>query len=184
MRKVNWKFVVLAFAAVVAVSGGVYAGSSWLINGGASAGDAAGPVYPPASTADGCYSTCGGEIPWPFQVSNQAVELSDGERYLLIGSVEIISGRPLFSVDLAKHPWLATAKRRENPRYILEGPTEYWKAFEGKRLRLVCTAIWNAVQDTDTHRYRMEVMLQSLADPAILAGGAAEAGPIQSSQER
>lgn len=118
---------------------------------------------------DGCYSSCGGEIPWPFQVSNQAVELSDGEKYLLIGTVEIRANRAFFVVDLVRHPWLSTAKRREYPGYILQGTTDYWKAYEGKRIRLVSTANWSVVQDTVTHDFKMEVMLASLADPAVVA---------------
>jgi hypothetical protein len=161
MRNVNWKFAAWAFAVIVAISGGVYASV------GMRSGDNG---VPPPTGFDGCFTSCGGEIPWPFQVSNQAVELSDGERYLLMGRVEIINDRPFFVVDLVKHPWLNTAKRRDNPRYVLEGAVEYWKAYAGKRIRLVSMAEWQTVQDvSNLHGYRVEVTLQSLADPAIIA---------------
>ena len=171
MKKMNWKFAAWAFAAVAAVSGGVYASSGWrsLDDGGAAS----------TGTFEGCYSSCGGEIPWPFQVSNQAVELSDGEKYLLMGTVEIRNSRAYFIVDLVKHPWLATAKRRENPAYLLEGSTDYWKAYEGKRIRLVSTATWATSQDVGTRAYAVTVSLQSLADPAVVAEKAegSEKGP-------
>ncbi len=165
MKKVNWKFAAWAFAAVAAISGGVYASGGWhaLDDGGAATGTR------PSGPFEGCYSSCGGEIPWPFQVSNQAVELSDGEKYLLMGTVEILHGRAFFVVDLVKHPWLATAKRRENPRYMLQGATDYWKGYEGKRIRLVSTAAWSMSQDVATREYTLAISLHSLADPAIVA---------------
>jgi len=125
------------------------------------------PASTPARSGEGCYSTCGGEVPWPFQVSNQAVELSEGERYLLLGKVVIQNNRAYFEVDLIKHAWLSTAKRRQNPRYALEGDTKYWAAYEGKRIRLVSTAQWVVVQDTASHEFRVEVTLSSLTDPAV-----------------
>ena len=182
MRKLNWNFALWAFAAVAAVSGGVYASTSWrsLDDGGA----------PTAGPFEGCYSSCGGEIQWPFQVSNQAVELSDGEKYLLMGTVEIRNNRAFFVVDLVKHPWLATAKRRDNPSYVLRGATDYWNGYEGKRIRLTSTAEWTVVQDLENRELRMEVILSSLADPAVVAdkneknpapaqdSGASGSGPI------
>jgi hypothetical protein len=97
------------------------------------------------------------------------VELSDGERYLLLGKVVIDGGRAYFEVDLTKHAWLATTKRKQNPRYVLEGSVDYWAAYSGKRIRLVSTAQWAVVQDVTNHDLKVEVVLQSLADPAITA---------------
>jgi hypothetical protein len=123
----------------------------------------------PASGADaeGGYSTCGGEIPWPFQVSNQAVELADGERYLLMGSVEVTDGKAYFLVDLQKHAWLAGSRRKANPRYPLKGDETYWLQYAGKRVRLVAMAKWIVFRDPAMRGYRVDVILQSLADPAV-----------------
>ena len=60
------------------------------------------------SSEDGCFSTCGGEIPWPFQTANQVAELADGERYVLMGRVILHSAEARFDVDLAHHTWLAS----------------------------------------------------------------------------
>jgi len=123
----------------------------------------------PQQPMDGCYSNCGGEVPWPFEVSNQLVELSDGERYLLIGTVEMIAGRPYFAVDLSKHSWLGNQARRQNPRYPLSGNTEYWLRFMGKRIRLVGMARWVVVREIESRQFRVEVTLSSLAVPAVLS---------------
>jgi hypothetical protein len=153
--KISW--VLGVFALLVGVSSAVYALQDPPATGS------------PVRQGEGCYSTCGGEIPWPFQVSNQAVELSDGERYLLLGKVVIQNNRAYFEVDLVKHAWLSTARRRQNPLYVLEGDTKYWSAYEGKRIRLVSTAQWAVVQDAGSHEFKVEVVLSSLADPAVTA---------------
>lgn len=133
---------------------------------------------PPASVGNqpvgGCYSTCGGDVPWPLEVSNQQVELADGARYLLIGTVEMNAGRAYFIVDLAKQPWLSNPRRRQNPRYPLSGNVEYWEAYAGKRVRIAGMAQWSVVREVDARQYRVDVVLRSLADPAVLVPGAEE----------
>jgi len=61
-----------------------------------------------------------GDVPTPF-VSNEKVELADGETYTLIGRFVIREGNLWFQVDLDAHPWLANQKRKEFPFYRVIG---------------------------------------------------------------
>lgn len=128
----------------------------------------------PPQPVGGGYSTCGGDVPWPLELSNQQVELADGARYLLIGTVEINAGRAYFLVDLAKQAWLSNPKRRQNPRYPLLGNVEYWEAYSGKRVRIAGIAQWNVLREIGTRQHKVEVFLRSLADPAVLVPGTDE----------
>jgi hypothetical protein len=116
---------------------------------------------------DNCFSTCGGEIPWPFQASNQVVELANEERYVLMGSIEFRDGFPRFVVDLEEHPWLATAQRKLDPSYRLLGTLEYWKRFESKRIQLRAVARWLPVSTPGNAL--VEVALDSLVEPAVVS---------------
>jgi hypothetical protein len=116
------------------------------------------------SDEDGCFSTCGGEIPWPFQTSNQVVELADGERYVLMGEVVYLRGIPYLIVDLDAHPWLATARRRQDPSYPLMGSGAYWKQYVGRRIQLRAVARWVVSAGGE-----VSVLLESLTDPAVVS---------------
>jgi hypothetical protein len=81
-----------------------------------------------------------GHSPDPLTVFNQHVELADGELYLLRGRVVLASekvargGRklqPYLELDTDAHPWLAGARRKASPYYMIEGTTAYWRAFSG-----------------------------------------------------
>jgi hypothetical protein len=61
-----------------------------------------------------------GDVPTPF-VSNEKVELADGEIYTLIGRFVIREGNLWFQVDLEAHPWLANQKRKDFPFYRVIG---------------------------------------------------------------
>jgi hypothetical protein len=125
----------------------------------------------------GCYSTCGGDVPWPFELSNQTAELADGERYLLFGRVEIQGGQAYFVVDLARHPWLASAKRKRNPKYqLISGDLAYWQTYLGRSLRVAARARWQIIESLKgaSKTHKIEVMLESFADPAVLRGGSTQ----------
>lgn len=116
---------------------------------------------------ENCFSTCGGEIPWPFQASNQVVELANDERYVLMGFIEFRDGLPRFVVDLEEHPWLATAQRKVDPSYRLLGTLEYWKRFEFKRIQVRAIARWLPVSNSGSSI--VEVALDSLTEPAVVS---------------
>ncbi len=115
---------------------------------------------------DTCFSTCGGEIPWPFSASNQVVELSNGDRYVLMGWVNFRNGNPRFAVDLEEHPWLANSRRKLDPSYSLLGAPSYWRAYEGQKIQL--RAVAKVVTAEDQGRIVLEITLQSLTDPAVV----------------
>jgi hypothetical protein len=160
MNQLKLKWALGMFLAAAAVSGAVY--------GWDDVEQFQGPQNPTsgASAGEG-FSTCGGEIPWPFQVSNQAVELADGERYLLMGEIEVVEDKAFFIVDLERHAWLNGARRKANPRYPLKGNATDWSKYAGKRVRLVAMAKWIVFRDPAMRGYRVDVILQSLADPAV-----------------
>ncbi|NDD91734.1 hypothetical protein EBZ37_06590 [bacterium] len=123
----------------------------------------------PTAPDENCFSTCGGEIPWPFQLSNQTVELADGDKYVLMGRVVIKNGSPRFVVDLERHPWLANSQRKVDSSYPLVGSVEYWKRYEDKLLQLRAQARW--VPNTSGQAPYVDVTLSSLADPAVMREG-------------
>ena len=47
---------------------------------------------------------------------------------------------PWFWVDLAKHPWLASQKRQQNPFYRLAGTRDQWREYNEKVIQLTCFA--------------------------------------------
>ncbi|MDR3606493.1 MAG: hypothetical protein P4M08_03830 [Oligoflexia bacterium] len=93
----------------------------------------------------------GGEIPTPFTLSNQHVELADGEQYELIG--QVVSGARLsdslpydaaqawFQPDFNAQPWLASQARLANPGYPMENaPWSSWTIYSQKAVRLTVVA--------------------------------------------
>ena len=166
MNPLKLKWALGMFLAVATVSGGVY---GW---------DDMEEIQGPATGANAGegFSTCGGEIPWPFQVSNQAVELADGERYLLMGQIDVVDEKAYFVVDLERHAWLKGARRKANPRYPLKGESINWSKYAGKRVRLVAMAKWIVYRDPAMRGYRVDVILQSLAEPAVASRPGAGAG--------
>ena len=117
------------------------------------------------SSEDGCFSTCGGEIPWPFQTANQVVELADGERYVLMGRVLLIGSEPHFVVDLNQHPWLANSRRRADSSYPLAGTASYWRRYNGRRVQLRAVARWLYIESVGS----TDILLESLSDPAVVS---------------
>jgi hypothetical protein len=105
----------------------------------------------------------GGEIPTPFS-SNQKVELADGEIYSLVGTVKLYGGEAYFEIDFAQHPWLASAKRQSSPYYALSNPIDYWRKFEGAKLRLSVEAQGEIVLGQEAGP-RYSIRLQLLAEP-------------------
>jgi hypothetical protein len=80
----------------------------------------------------------GGEVPIPFEDSNQRVELADGEIYTLIGRVRFQLDTPYLEVDLGQHPWLANSKRKLSPVYPIDVSPSLpvdWKVLEGKLVK-------------------------------------------------
>ena len=107
-----------------------------------------GPAYWNRCKGDQCGASGGGggEIPTPFDAFNQRAELADGEDYLLVGrviieNVSVEGSRAYFEVDLDQHRWLASAKRKADPRYPLEGSVGFWKLYRGLRIKLPCLAV-------------------------------------------
>jgi hypothetical protein len=84
----------------------------------------------------------GGGVPSPFgETANRRVELADGEMYTLQGKVIFDANDvPWFWVDLAKHPWLASQKRQQNPFYRLAGTRDQWREYNEKVIQLTCFA--------------------------------------------
>jgi hypothetical protein len=82
----------------------------------------------------------GHDVPTPFQIYNQTVELADRVSYLLYGKVVFAADLPFFEVDLSAHRWLANPQRRDLPLYPLEGLAAYWRRFENAHVRLSVVA--------------------------------------------
>jgi len=73
--------------------------------------------------------------------SNHKVELADGELYTLEGRILVDADGSLYlNVDLRKHPWLANAKRVQNPYYRIAGNAAQWQQYVGRTILLVATA--------------------------------------------
>jgi len=117
---------------------------------------------------ESCFSTCGGEIPWPFQTANQVAELADGERYVLMGVVATVRGEPSLVVDLEAHPWLANSRRRFGEGYPLLGLSQYWKKYAGKKIQIRAIAHWSSSDEGV-----VTIMLESQSDPAVVSTGPA-----------
>jgi len=99
----------------------------------------------------------GGGMPIPFGV-NDRVELADGEYYLLVGKVIVLpkqklknSPRVLFEIDFGQHPWLANAKRYNDPVYPLLGNLSVWKKYNGQTVKLACRARGGIVKSGGRH---------------------------------
>jgi hypothetical protein len=142
--------------ALALLSAGVFASIAW-----------AGPVGKPAIDwtripLPECPQGRGGgdgHQPDPHTVFNQRAELAGGELYLLRGTVVIASKspsasltrkkQPYFHVDLGAHPWLASAIRKANPYYLIEGTTSYWRAYNGSYGELAVKARVQFVTDAE-----------------------------------
>ena len=127
---------------------------------------------------------CGGagDVPTPFLNTNQKVELSEGELYTLIGKVRFSRGGVFFEVDLVEHPWLASAKRRLNPFYSLDGSPSFWRKFEGRKVRIVVEAKGSVRLNASNGEGEYSLSLQPVADPVVL--GAVVKSPIQGTLPR
>jgi hypothetical protein len=109
-----------------------------------------------------------GDIPTPLLNSaNRAVELADGEHYVLIGQVLYWNDMPWFEVDLNEQPWLASANRVKSPFYPLEGSHDYWLKYQNRRVKIVVGAT-GAVQTTASGGLVYSIHLFPLAGPIIL----------------
>lgn len=107
----------------------------------------------------------GGEFPRGLS-TNDTVELARGEKYLLRGTVQVVRGRAVLSVDLDYQPWLGNALRKMDPTYRLDVDVAKYRKWEGKVVDVLVTAnqaIWAV--DGSTDRFRIEVYLQPLRDP-------------------
>jgi hypothetical protein len=101
----------------------------------------------------------GGEIPFPFGVVNQRLELADGELYALIGTVVFEGGTPFLEVDLDKHPWLANDRRLNDSRYPLECVGVNWRDFEGMKVRLFVEAHGKVLMEAGAAKYEISLGL-------------------------
>lgn len=105
-----------------------------------------------------CIGGGGIDVPTPFENTNRKAELSDGEDYTLEGYVMMFDpewdsgtrsmdrARPFLRVDLARHPWLASAKRKAFPYYMLEGNPSFWRDLELRSVRIVVRATSHILQ--------------------------------------
>ena len=114
---------------------------------------------------------CGGsgDVPTPFLNTNQRVELSDGELYTLVGRIHALRDSALFEVDLAEHPWLASARRKASPLYGLEGSPSFWRRFDGKKVRVLVEAKGIARLSPATGEPEYWLSLQPVADPIVIS---------------
>lgn len=88
-----------------------------------------------------------GDIPTPFGVYNNKVELADKEFYLLVGTVGIekptapgFKSRAYLEIDHKQHPWIAHPNGRTSKRYTLEGSISFWKQYQYLKVRVSCQA--------------------------------------------
>lgn len=134
----TWKMQAAGLAVIAALTGLAFGGARW--------GDSCqGAGYDEECGIFGG----GGEVPTPFEAFNQKAELADGEDYLLVGRVVIqpVAGsgsdrlQAFLQVDLDVHPWLASARRKANPYYPLEGSVGFWRQYRGIRIKLPCQAV-------------------------------------------
>lgn len=105
----------------------------------------------------------GGEIPTPFQELNQRAELADGEFYVLVGQVTQLtqtdgSVAAYLAIDFQSQPWLANGLRQKFPYYRLEGDTEFWSQYNGKKVRISCLARWVARLDGGIPLFSLRIL--------------------------
>jgi hypothetical protein len=106
----------------------------------------------------------GGGIPVPYSALNQKVELADREYYTLVGRVIFVENVPFLQVDLAKHPWLANARRNERPLYQLVADSADWVSYEGEWLQVFVQAQGRIVKN-ELGVFVHDLVLKSVAKP-------------------
>ncbi len=120
-----------------------------------------------------CNGSQGGGGALPFG-PNQVAELQDGELYQLKGLVRVSHGGSevaYLEVDFCAHPWLASAKRRENPRYLLGQPVAgSWNSWADKKVEIAVRARHQIDVDAD-YRGQLVIWLESLQLPTFDKSG-------------
>ncbi len=109
----------------------------------------------------------GGESPRGLS-GETTVELAPGEKYILMGIVNIIDNEPYLEINLKKHRWLASAARLREPFYRIEAPAAQWKKYRGREISIVATARYTA-WETRSGKLTIEVYLAPAEDPVPAA---------------
>lgn len=121
-----------------------------------------------------CVGGGGVDVPTPFESTNRKVELSDGEDYTLEGYVvnfdpgwdSLNLVRAFLRVDFDRHPWLASAKRKGQPYYALEGSPSFWKDLELHSVQIRARAVGRIVQTRRGPEY--VISLRPMGDVVLL----------------
>jgi len=114
----------------------------------------------------------GGGSPGPHFDEHTKVELADGEEYILAGqvSMDLKYARYFFNVDLSVEPWLANARRIDNPFYeLLKTDNIQWGKYLNKTIVIKCKAIAGFSRDQKTGKTTYQPVLQLLAKPKVMA---------------
>ena len=79
--------------------------------------------------------------------------------------------KPTLGAVVCAHPWLASAKRRENPRYLLGQPVAgSWNSWADKKVEIAVRARHQIDVDAD-YRGQLVIWLESLQLPTFDKSG-------------
>jgi hypothetical protein len=106
----------------------------------------------------------GGEMP-RFMPGDTKVELANGEKYSLKGTIEVRATGPFLRIDLKAQPWLATTARVKSPYYRLTSGSINWNRFRGQRVIVLGTAHYAIYSDRT--RTRVDVYFEPSSDPIL-----------------
>ena len=113
------------------------------------------------------WAMMGGGSEAPRGLSNNSkAELAMGERYILTGTISIISNTPFLRISFAEHPWLASRVRLNNPFYRIHDDAARWINLQGSPVTIVVTARYTSWVGQDG-RMMFEILLEPSADSII-----------------
>ncbi len=93
------------------------------------------------------------------------VELANGERYILSGSLETDGAGLFLRIDLHQFGWLASRTRVANPYYRINDTALAWKKYIGKNVTILATAKYTVF--TQTGKTVFEIVLTPADQPVI-----------------
>ena len=154
MKKISlFPFVALAFAFTLQAS--------------AQSGQIGGFIAQALRPAENCVvpKVDGERVPFPIQKANTKFELSEGETYLLNGTLVVMDGQVYFKLDLEIQPWLATARVVQFPYFLVD--TVSMGTVKHLQGRLVQVAVV-AHRMAPANRPGDDIKLNSILPPVLL----------------
>jgi len=120
--------------------------------------------------ADACIRDPGdvGDIPIPFGILNQKLELANGEYYLLEGWIFRLNGNYFFKVDTKIHPYLRKGNEGRSVEYLMVISENIQSLPLFQKLKILVKAEGVVLYDRENNKYEYIIKLNLLSDPHLL----------------